>query len=39
VAEASSLRSGLLIPVLSCVMIILIQLMITRTQRRGTRVA
>jgi FHS family glucose/mannose:H+ symporter-like MFS transporter len=39
VAEASGLRSGLLIPVLSCVMIILIQLMIIRTQRRGNRVA
>jgi FHS family glucose/mannose:H+ symporter-like MFS transporter len=34
VAQGSSLRSGLLIPVVSCLMIILIQLMIMRTQRR-----
>jgi hypothetical protein len=34
VAQGSSLRSGLLIPVVSCLMIILMQLMIMRTQRR-----
>ncbi len=34
VANASGLRTGLLIPVASCVMIILIQVLIMRTQRR-----
>jgi fucose permease len=34
VADASGLRNGLLIPVVSCALIILIQLVIIRTQRR-----
>jgi FHS family glucose/mannose:H+ symporter-like MFS transporter len=34
VADASGLRNGLLIPVVSCLMIILIQLVIIKTQRR-----
>ncbi len=39
VANASSLRTGLIIPVVSCVMIILIQLAIMGTQRRSQRAA
>jgi FHS family glucose/mannose:H+ symporter-like MFS transporter len=35
VAEASGLRTGMIIPVISCVMIILLQLIIMRIQRRA----
>jgi len=37
VANASGLRTGLIIPVVSCVMIILLQLLIMRTLRRSNR--